>query len=65
MSIKELDSVILTADLPALDLKRGDQGTVVHVYSPDAIEVEFVADSGHTTAVLTLPTSQIRLSDAA
>lgn len=63
MSIKELDTVVVTADLPALGLKRGDLGAVLHVYSPDAFEVEFVAASGHTNAVLTLASSQVRPVD--
>ena len=42
MSFHKLDVVVLNTDLPAQGLKRGDLGAVVDVYSPDAIEVEFV-----------------------
>ena len=42
MSIKVLDTVVLEANLPAHGLKCGDIGAVVEVYSPEAVEVEFV-----------------------
>jgi hypothetical protein len=60
MSFKLLDTVVVTADLPGHGLKRGDIGAVVQVYSPEAVEVEFVTASGHTQAVVTLRTQQIR-----
>ena len=60
MTFKLLDTVAVTADLPSHGLKRGDIGAVVQVYSPEAIEVEFVTASGHTQAVVTLATHQIR-----
>jgi hypothetical protein len=60
---KELDTVVLNADIPAYGLKRGDVGAVVFVYAPDAIEVEFVLPNGQTQAVLTLHTDQLRPVD--
>jgi len=60
MSIKELDTVALTEDLPSHDLKAGDLGAVVAVYSPDAYEVEFVTASGKTQAVVTVSGEKIR-----
>ena len=54
MSIKVLDTVVLEADLPAHGLKCGDIGAVVEVYSPEAVEVEFVTAAGHTQALVTL-----------
>lgn len=42
MSFKEFDTVVMKADMPSHELKSGDVGAVVHVYSADAIEVEFV-----------------------
>ncbi|WP_022947361.1 DUF4926 domain-containing protein [Methylohalobius crimeensis] len=60
MSINALDTVVLASDLPQHGLKRGDIGAVVEVYSPHAIEVEFVTASGHTQALVTLNTSQVR-----
>lgn len=41
-------------------LKRGDLGAVVEIYGPDAIDVEFVAASGRTQALVTLKPSDIR-----
>ena len=60
MSISELDTVALTADLPRHGLKKGDIGAVVEVYAPDAVEVEFVTASGRTQALVTLTTDQLR-----
>ncbi|HET7673950.1 MAG TPA: DUF4926 domain-containing protein [Gammaproteobacteria bacterium] len=60
MSVKELDTVVLETDLSRYGLKRGDIGAVVHVYSPHAIEVEFVTASGHTQALVTLAHEQFR-----
>jgi hypothetical protein len=60
MAYRTLDTVVVTTDLPSHGLKRGDIGAVVQVYSPDAVEVEFVTASGHTQAVVTLRTNQIR-----
>lgn len=55
-----LESVVVLTDLPQHGLKRGDIGTVVHVQSPDCVEVEFVRASGHTQAVVTLSVDQLR-----
>jgi hypothetical protein len=60
MPFKTLDTVVVVADLPSLGLKRGDIGAAVQVYSADAVEVEFVTASGHTQAVVTLGTHQLR-----
>ena len=60
MSFKTLDVVVLERDLPASSLKRGDLGTVVEVYEPDGLEVEFVTASGKTEALLTLKTADVR-----
>jgi hypothetical protein len=59
--IKELDVVVLTRDLPASKLARGDIGTVVLIHR-DGIgyEVEFATLTGETLAVLTLPASDVR-----
>jgi Domain of unknown function (DUF4926) len=60
MAFKTLDTVVVTTDLPNHGLKRGDIGAIVQIYSADAVEVEFVTASGHTQAVITLGTHQIR-----
>ena len=54
------DTVVLTRALPAEGLAAGDLGAVVEVYEPDGLEVEFVTASGHTRAVITLSTSDVR-----
>ncbi len=59
--IKELDAVALTCDLPQHGLKRGDVGTAVLVHGQcEAFEVEFVSYDGHTIALLTLESNQLR-----
>ena len=58
---KELDLVVLTKNIKEYGLKKGDLGTIVHLYSDDkAMEVEFIATSGKTIAVLTLEPKDIR-----
>ena len=60
-TIKELDAVALTCDLPEHGLVRGDVGTAVLVHGGgEAFEVEFVGYDGHTVALLTLENSQVR-----
>jgi hypothetical protein len=60
--IRELDTVVLTHDIPEHGLKKGDVGAVVHRYADGAAwEVEFVAAEGTTVAVLTLSAADIRL----
>lgn len=59
--MKELDSVVLTEDLPSHGLREGDVGTVVLAHRHDAgYEVEFATLSGDTVAVVTLLGSQVR-----
>ncbi len=57
---RELDTVVMRHDKPAAGLKAGDLGAVVHVYSPESIEVEFVTASGRTMALLTLGADDVR-----
>ena len=60
MTYHELDTVVLARDLPEHGLRSGDLGAVVHVHTPDAVEVEFVRASGQTQALVTLATADIR-----
>jgi hypothetical protein len=60
MRFKELDTVVLDRDLPEHGLRRGDLGAVVQVYEPDGLEVEFVAASGRTQALVTLTVGDVR-----
>jgi hypothetical protein len=57
---KLLDTVALTHDIPGAGLRRGDLGAIVEIHAPDAMEVEFVAASGRTQALLTLSPADIR-----
>ena len=59
--IKEHDCVVLTADLPDEKLEAGDAGTVVHIQKGGgAYEVEFMTLDGHTVAVATVASDQLR-----
>lgn len=59
--IHELDTVVLTHDVPEYGLKKGDVGAVVHRYADRvAFEVEFVTAEGKTIAVLTLVEADVR-----
>ena len=60
MRFKALDTVVLDRDLPGIGLQSGDLGAVVQVCKDDGIEVEFVAASGRTEALLTLKESDVR-----
>jgi hypothetical protein len=60
VTIRTLDVVVLTRDLPEQGLRRGDLGAVVEQYGPDAIGVEFVAASGRTQALVTLRHEDLR-----
>ena len=62
MKFELLDPVVLDRDLPEHGLRKGDLGTVVEIYEPDGLEVEFVTASGDTEAVLTLHESDVRRS---
>ncbi|MCU0542010.1 MAG: DUF4926 domain-containing protein [Oscillatoriaceae cyanobacterium Prado104] len=59
--IQELDSVVLTTDIPEQNLERGDIGTVVLVHQGGAgYEVEFVTLTGKTVAIISLFSTQVR-----
>ena len=59
--IRELESIVLSEDIPEHGLKRGDIGTVVLVHrGGEGYEVEFVTLAGETVAVISLPASQVR-----
>jgi len=55
--------VVLTKDVPSHRLRAGDFGAIVEVYGGGAaFEVEFIAPTGKTRAVLTLDKSMVRAS---
>lgn len=59
--IKELETIVLTRDIPEHGLHRGDIGAVVHCYKDGvAFEVEFVTGKGDTVAVITLESKGVR-----
>lgn len=59
--IQEYDRVVLKSPIPEEGLEAGDVGTIVQVYRDgEAYEVEFVALDGHTVAVATVESSQVR-----
>lgn len=60
MKLHELDTVVLNRDLPEQGLRRGDLGAVVHACPPDLLEVEFVAASGKTQALVELREADVR-----
>jgi Domain of unknown function (DUF4926) len=57
--MKLLDVVALIQDSPALNLCKGQVGTIVEIYEPNVFEVEFVDLQGKTYAVETLNASQL------
>ncbi|HZZ42770.1 MAG TPA: DUF4926 domain-containing protein [Tepidisphaeraceae bacterium] len=59
LPIQELDLVALICDLPSEHLTAGQVGTVVHVHTPEAFEVEFVDNDGQTYALATLRSNQL------
>ena len=60
MMHKLLDTVALTQDHLEAGLRLGDVGAVVEVLGQDAYEVEFVAASGRTQALITLAGGEVR-----
>jgi uncharacterized protein DUF4926 len=58
----ELAVIALKRDLPEFGLRKGHVGTVVLVYEPDGLEVEFFDRDGETHALLTLLDEDIRIA---
>ena len=60
--LEEHDRIVLTDDVADPALKAGDVGTIVHVHRDgEAFEVEFLTLDGHTAALATVRSSQVRL----
>ncbi|MDH5587729.1 MAG: DUF4926 domain-containing protein [Nitrospirota bacterium] len=65
MTLPLFSRVILTQDLPDVDLVTGDMGTIVehhpatHDY-PEGYEVECFAGNGETIAVVSVPATNLR-----
>ena len=60
MKFKSFEIVVLEKDKPECGLRSGDTGTVVELYEPDGVEVEFLNGTGETQAVLTLSEKDVR-----
>lgn len=58
-TIRLLDVVALTVDLPEHGLERGEVGTVVEPLASDRYDVEFCDDNGHTYALAALHADQL------
>ncbi len=60
--VSELETVIMTVNMPEAGVLVGDLGTVVAIYRVPrlAYEVEFVNPDGQTRALLTLTPEQVR-----
>ena len=58
--MRELETIVLTHDLPDHGLKAGDLGTVVLVHGSKGYEVEFMTLSGETVTVASLTADQVR-----
>jgi Domain of unknown function (DUF4926) len=62
MPIQLHEEVVLACDVLDEGLRRGDIGTVVHVYPNGGFEVEVFTASGKTRAVVTLRAADVRLA---
>jgi Domain of unknown function (DUF4926) len=60
MDYSSLETVVLNFEVAEHGLKLGDPGTIVEIYEPDGIEVEFVMVSGRTGALVTLSAGDVR-----
>jgi hypothetical protein len=60
-TIRLLDIVALTEDVPERGLSRGQVGTVVESLAPGVFEVEFCDNNGRTYASLALRADQLML----
>jgi Domain of unknown function (DUF4926) len=58
-SVRLLDVVALTIDVPEQGLRRGQVGTVVEVLAPEQYDVEFCDDEGRTYALATLSADRL------
>lgn len=60
MGFVEYECVELVRDRPDLGLSAGAMGTVLIVYTPEDVEVEFLDREGRTIAVCTLSARDVR-----
>jgi Domain of unknown function (DUF4926) len=60
MMFNLLDTVALTHDIALAGLRCADLGAIIEVVAEDEFEVEFIAGSGRTQALLTLKPEDFR-----
>lgn len=53
-----LDIIELRVNLPEIDRRIGDRGTIVECYSDEAFEIEFINELGETVGLQTLSRHQ-------
>lgn len=56
----ELETIVLSHDIPEHGLQAGDIGVIVHLRNDDNFQVEFVSGEGDTVALLDLSLNDIR-----
>jgi hypothetical protein len=64
MTLRELETIALTRDLPEHGLTTGQLGVIVHVHSPTLAEVEFIAPTGSTLLVTAIPADAIQPAES-
>ena len=64
MTYEELDTIVLTRDIPELALHRGDLGVIVLRHGPTTVEVEFTSAPGTAPTVTAIPMDAMRLARA-
>jgi len=60
MKHKLFEIVVLEKNIREHGLEIGDTGTVVELYEPNGLEVEFMTGTGGTKAVLTMTENDVR-----
>ncbi len=60
MTYHELDTIVLTRDIPEYALRTGTLGVIVHLHSATLAEVEFTQESGARSLVTALQTDMMR-----
>ena len=60
LPFRELDTVVVTRDMPEAGLRTGDLGAVVQIYDAATLEVEFVTAAGRTQALRMLSAADVR-----
>ena len=63
MGVRLLDTVVLVRSLPEVGLVAGGVGVVVELWSPDAVQVEFLPWQGRGSTVAPVPVTCLRVLD--